>query len=217
MLQPDAPFYIQPLNESQWNANKIVWFKQQAMGIHSLGTIMRTMSQASNIPGKKTNHSGRKTTIKRLREASVEACDIVQLTGHKNVQSINNYSEVSTKKQKQMSDILVASKAETIIPNITPSSNSSITEPAPKSPPNALIDSELEDDFNNILASIENYEQYAMKTTGNVPASPQTVANNVLFGGTKDPAPPSQYANAVMHGSTMNNCSFNITVNINSK
>lgn len=50
---------------------------------------------------KRTNHSGRKkNTFKRLREADIEFAHIVQLTGHKNIQSVNSYSDVSVKNNK---------------------------------------------------------------------------------------------------------------------
>lgn len=56
------------------------------------------MADKIGLSAKLTNHSGRKTTVKRLREAEVESCDIIQLTGHKNVQSVNNYSDVKKAK-----------------------------------------------------------------------------------------------------------------------
>jgi hypothetical protein len=45
---------------------------------------MKSMATSASIPGRKTNHSGRKTTVERLRVAEFENTDIMQLTGHKN-------------------------------------------------------------------------------------------------------------------------------------
>lgn len=57
----------------------------------------------SEESGKHTNHSGRKTTIKCLRLDGIESSDIIQLTGLKTIQSVNNYSNVSVKKKKKTS------------------------------------------------------------------------------------------------------------------
>lgn len=86
-----------------------VWFKNQPLGVHSLGNMMKTMAELAELPGRKTNHSGRKTTVKRLKEANFDNVDIIQLTGHKNVQSLNLYSTVPVKIQKKMSEALTSS------------------------------------------------------------------------------------------------------------
>ena len=53
-----------------------------------------------------TNHSARKYLLQKLRENNVEGTDIMQISGHKNVASINNYSKISEEKHKQISNIL---------------------------------------------------------------------------------------------------------------
>ena len=59
--------------------------------------MMKKMAEKAELPGRKTNHSGRKTTVKRLKEANFENTDIIQVTGHKNVQSLNSYCTVPQK------------------------------------------------------------------------------------------------------------------------
>jgi hypothetical protein len=51
---------------------------------------MKSMATSASIPGRKTNHSGRKTTVERLRVAEFENTGIMQLTGFRS-SAENNY------------------------------------------------------------------------------------------------------------------------------
>ena len=42
-----------------------------------------------------TNHSARKRMIQKLNDTDIPPTHIMQISGHGNVQSINNYSNVS--------------------------------------------------------------------------------------------------------------------------
>ena len=53
-----------------------------------------------------TNHSARKTVVKKLGATSVERPSIIQVTGHANKKSLNNYDEGSEKEQHQLSNII---------------------------------------------------------------------------------------------------------------
>ncbi|KAH3727803.1 hypothetical protein DPMN_053748 [Dreissena polymorpha] len=57
---------------------------------------MKTMAERGDLTGRKTNHSARNSTCTTIQ----------QLTGHKNVQSVNNYAKASLEMQAAMSDIL---------------------------------------------------------------------------------------------------------------
>jgi integrase len=63
------------------------------------------LAEKGGLSGRKTNHSARKTTVTSLLHYDVEATNIMQLTGHRNVQSINDYSTVSLKQQQHMSTL----------------------------------------------------------------------------------------------------------------
>lgn len=52
-----------------------------------------------------------------LLEAGFQPTEVMQITGHKNVQSINNYSHLPIKKQKEMSAVL--SETSTV-PSVQP-------------------------------------------------------------------------------------------------
>jgi 23S rRNA U2552 (ribose-2'-O)-methylase RlmE/FtsJ len=44
--------------------------------------------------------------VQKLRENNVEGIDIMQISGHKNVAFINNYSTLSEERHKKISNIL---------------------------------------------------------------------------------------------------------------
>lgn len=60
----------------------------------------------AGLVGNYTNHSVGKTCITNLLHAGVPPTVICQLSGHNNVNSINNYSVASVKQQQTMSAIL---------------------------------------------------------------------------------------------------------------
>lgn len=55
-----------------------------------------------------TNHSGRKTALRTLLHAGIPPTGVMQLTGLKNVQSLNSYSHLSSYQQQSMSNGLSA-------------------------------------------------------------------------------------------------------------
>ena len=99
MCEPESPFYLQI--HPSWDKDPFnCWYKCQPLCVHSLGYKMKSMATSASIPGRKTNHSDRKTTVERLRVAEFENTGIMQLTGHKKTQSLNEYSSVTEKKTK---------------------------------------------------------------------------------------------------------------------
>ena len=99
MMKPDSPLYLAVAKSPKTE----VWYKRQPLGIHSLGQFMKTMADAVNLTGKHTNHSVRRTMITALRHENVNPLDISQISGHKNLKSIDSYSTVSVEQQKEMS------------------------------------------------------------------------------------------------------------------
>jgi integrase len=65
-----------------------------------LAGLMKKMRESGKLDINKrlTSHSGRKYLLQKIREHNVEGTDIMQISGHKNVASINNYSNKSAKK-----------------------------------------------------------------------------------------------------------------------
>ena len=77
------------------------------MGVNKLKSLMKTRAEKAGLDAKNLpNHDGRKRTIQRLNDEGVPPTHIMQISGHKNVQSLNNYSTLSERQQKNISNIL---------------------------------------------------------------------------------------------------------------
>ena len=112
MNKPDAPYYL-GINYTKSPSSKKMWFKSSAMGKNKLNSLMKTMAEKGGLASKRlTNHSARKRMIQKLNDSDIPPTHIMQLSGHKNVQSINNYSHITQQQQKNMSRILSATSTE---------------------------------------------------------------------------------------------------------
>lgn len=116
MIQDDAPFYLTINNTLKGDSlARKGWFKSGAVGVNKLNGLMKTMLQKAAIENERLeNHSGRKTMIQMLSD--IPSKQIAQLSGHKNLKSIENYSTVSTvstKQQMHMSIVLSGVVADT--------------------------------------------------------------------------------------------------------
>lgn len=106
--RPEDPFYLathtNPNNMKQTDQ----WFKRQPIGVNKLSSLMKRMVEKAGLPSDKrlSNHSARKHLVQKLSENNVPPTQIMQITGHKNVQSVNNYSNLNENQHKQISKIL---------------------------------------------------------------------------------------------------------------
>ena len=106
------PFYI----ATHTKQNKIKpddqWFKRQPIGQNKLTSVMKRMAQAAGLSATKrlTNHSTRKHLVQKLSENNIPANQIMQITGHRNIQSVNYYSHINEFQHKNISGILTLSK-----------------------------------------------------------------------------------------------------------
>jgi hypothetical protein len=69
-------------------------------------------AKAACLSRKITNHSVRKTCISRLMDADVPTNFVAQLSGHKNLKSLDAYKMASVTHQRQMSRILSCSASD---------------------------------------------------------------------------------------------------------
>ena len=107
MLKPESPFYLAVnyfKTEGELKSESSKWFKSQPMGVNKLNSLMKEMTETAGI-SVKTNHSGRKTLVQKLQDNDVPPNQIVQITGHKNLQSINNYSSLRERQMENISKI----------------------------------------------------------------------------------------------------------------
>jgi hypothetical protein len=75
---------------------------------------MKTMKQKAGLDTNKhlTNHSARKYLVQKLKDNNVEDTDIMQISGHKSVQSVKNYSAISEGKHKRISNVLAGADSD---------------------------------------------------------------------------------------------------------
>ena len=99
---PNSPMYLAVANKQ----TDRIWYKIQPIGVNTLGKFMKCMAEAAGISGKKTNHSAQKTMISRLVKENVNPLHVAQLSGHRNLKSLDSYSMASDEQQKAMSMII---------------------------------------------------------------------------------------------------------------
>ena len=86
---------------------KQVWYQNAALGVHSLVNMLKNISRDAGLSREYTNHCLKASTATILKRAGVECQDIMSVTGHKNVASLNSYAEGPSNAQRaKMSNIL---------------------------------------------------------------------------------------------------------------
>lgn len=98
ILTTEAPFYPS-INYSKDPGG--CWFKASAMAVNKLNSLRKTMVNKSGLDEKRrlTNHNARKTVIQKPNDSNVPPTHTMQLSGHRNVLNVNNYSSVSKEQQ----------------------------------------------------------------------------------------------------------------------
>ena len=104
-LRDKGPFCLAVIENPKTN----VWYKKQRLGDNSIDHMMKNIIKNTplEVTNKRlSNHSARKTVVKKLRAANVERQSIIQVTGHANETSLNDYDEGSERQQRQLSHII---------------------------------------------------------------------------------------------------------------
>ena len=80
------------------------------MGVNKLNFLMKNCAIKPEIGTNKriTNRSARKVLVQKLQDHNVLPTHIAQWGGHKNLQSINNYSCLREEQQEAISSLLSA-------------------------------------------------------------------------------------------------------------
>ena len=98
----------------RYECKQTVHIVQQRVGEKKLASIMKTTKQKAGLETNKrlTNHSVRKYLVQKLKDNNVEDTDIMQISGHKSVQSVRNYSAISEGKHKRISNVLAGADSD---------------------------------------------------------------------------------------------------------
>ena len=104
-LKNSGSLYLKPLDPPTDD----VWYTNQPVGIHTIDTYMKciaTQGGLSQTNKKFTNHSVRKTTVRKLQKAGISNDKIAAITGHRNEQSLRAYSNADSDDHQGISRIL---------------------------------------------------------------------------------------------------------------
>lgn len=114
MNQEDSPFFLTPGSASQ-----NCWYRRIPMGINKLYGIMNEMKiKAGIVDPRITPYSARKRLIQKLNDAGVPPNQIIQISGHKKVDSLNDYSALNNEQSRGISDIITNKPPSAVaIPN----------------------------------------------------------------------------------------------------
>ena len=90
MLDPDAPFYL-AVNHRRKPSDE-VGYLDRPLGKNEIGKFLKNAFVSAKLDetNKVSNHSVRKTGVGRLLEADVQTNFVAQLSGHKNLKSLDS-------------------------------------------------------------------------------------------------------------------------------
>ena len=91
-LQNSGHLYLRPLTKPKMT----MWYSKQPIGVNTIDSYMKKIAEKAKISGTGkniTNHSTRKTLVKKLKKAGVDGRNITAITGHKSEESLKDYDE----------------------------------------------------------------------------------------------------------------------------
>ena len=93
-------------------AQSQIWYNKAPLSKNEIGKFMAEAAKRTGLPGNVTNHSVRKTCVSRLMDAEVSVNYVAQLSGHKDLKSLDSYKVASVDHQRHMSLVLSRSTNE---------------------------------------------------------------------------------------------------------
>ena len=101
-LRTTGPLYLSCVT----NPSSQVWYKRQPMGENKFNDMMKSVIEGTSLEDSSktfSNHSARKTVVKKLKTTGLERSSIVKVTGHRNEKSLDDYDERDESEQRQLS------------------------------------------------------------------------------------------------------------------
>ena len=88
-VRTSVPIYLAVI----YNPSCVIRFKRSPIGIHTINNIMKIVISKSLLETLKhiTNHSARKTLVKRLKQNNVAKSEIISVTGHSTEAGLDPY------------------------------------------------------------------------------------------------------------------------------
>ena len=100
----EAPFFL-AINH-QRKTDSPVWYRRAPLGKNEIGKFISKAARNAGIEGNITNHSDRKTCISRLMDGDIPTNYVAQLSGHKNLKSVDSFKTAYRVDQRKMSNVL---------------------------------------------------------------------------------------------------------------
>lgn len=103
-LKHSGPFYLSIKNNRR--ANDDIWYKVLPMGVNKINSMMKEIISGTSLESsdkKFSNHSARKTVVSKMKKANLERAAIAKVTGHRNIQSLDDYDEGDEEEQRKLS------------------------------------------------------------------------------------------------------------------
>lgn len=216
MCLPESRFYL-GTNKLYSQSGK--WFTCQPLGKNKLGQIASTMSDKAGFQARHVNHSGRKTCISKLLDANIPPTEVAQLSGHKNIMSLNHYNTVNLQKQIQMSSIIHGRGDNIPIqPTATVTTSKQQTEPVPSTSSSSNFDQDFDKESDDELINASQQIEEALKSISSyedITNATNTNAQAIDLPIIQSPGGSLQLTNqSFKPQSLFNNCKFNGNVTI---
>ena len=93
-LRESGRLYLAPLRKPRDWSKALVWFAKQSLGENSIDHFMKTMAKTTGLDTTNkvyTNHSLRKTLVRKLKKGGAQSHEIMAITGHRNEKSLADY------------------------------------------------------------------------------------------------------------------------------
>ena len=106
-LKSSRRFYLTP-KQNVLQTDEI-WYTKNPMGKNSISNIMKALTAATpfeNCRKKLTNHSMRKTAVKKLKATNVPESSIIKVTGHTSTRGLKRYDHGDQNEFCEMSNAL---------------------------------------------------------------------------------------------------------------
>ena len=134
-MKTTGPFYLTVVDKPVSN----VWFKKTPMGKNTIDSIIKKMKLNSHLidlcPEKRiTNHSARKTVVKKLKSSGVPKCEIKNIKGHTSAQGLDDSDSGDEGEQQMNSNIIDNSGPATsrgVLSQLYPARSSAFPSSAP--------------------------------------------------------------------------------------
>ena len=117
--RPEAPFFL-AIKHKRKPADPMWYSRAPLEKKNKIGDFLTKAGKNTGLPGNVTNHSVRKTCISGLMDAEVTVNYVAQLSGHRNLKSLDSYKTASDDHQQKMSLLLSSGTKYPISSNDAP-------------------------------------------------------------------------------------------------